>query len=362
MSLGELLKLVVFRFQILMMLTCSIAGLHVPDVAAAESASPLQDQLVYHIQRIKKEMKPLNLSQVPSLSASEKIYLAYYGIHFNDIKHYLGTFKSGPYRLTAHVLMPPDAKATIFLLHGYLDHAGILKNLIRLCVQQQLAVAMYDLPGHGLSGGDSCSINDFYDYVSVFKDFIEQYRAFFPNPHHFAGHSTGSAIALDYMHRVASKNFDKLVYIAPLVRSAYWRISKANHYLAKPFVDSVPRVFFDNTSNPQFNEFIRDDPLQCTDIPLKWVEALFAWNERVEAYKPISHPVLILQGREDTVVDWQYNIPFQKRKNDLITVKWFGNGRHHLLNEAQPLREEVLKTIGNYLQLSETESNLSESQ
>jgi len=361
MGFGDLFKWVVVRFQVVAMLTCGITALHVPDVEATESSSELQDQLVYHIQRIKKELKPLNLSHVPSLSASEKIYLAYYGIYFDDIKHYMGTFTSGPYRLSAHVLMPHDAKATIFLLHGYLDHTGILKNLIHLCVQQQLAVAMYDLPGHGLSDGDSCSINDFYDYVSVFKDFIEKYRAFLPNPHHFVGHSTGSAIAFDYMHRVAGKNFDKLIYIAPLVRSAYWTISKANHYLAKPFIDSVPRGFFDNTSNPQFNEFIREDPLQCADIPLKWVEALFAWNERVEAYKPISHPVLILQGREDTVVDWQYNIPFQKRKNDLITVKWFGNGRHHLLNESEALREEVLKTIGNYLQLSGTEFNLPES-
>ena len=350
MAFYGLLKLVVLRFQVLMMLAFGIAGFHVLNGNAAETSPQPEDPLVYHIDQTKRELEPLNLAQAPALTASAEIYLTNYGIHFKDIKHYLGTFKSGSYRLSAHVLIPSNAKATIFVLHGYLDHIGTLKNLIRLCVQEQFAVAMYDLPGHGLSDGVSCSINDFSEYVSVFRDFIELCRPYLPQPYHFVGHSTGCAIAFDYMHRVSDKNFDKVVFIAPLVRSAYWTLSKANHYLAKPFIDSVPRVFFDNTSDPDFNAFIRNDPLQCTEIPLRWVEALFVWNEHVEAYKPISHPILILQGSEDTVVDWQFNIPFNKRKNDSVTVKWFEKGKHHLLNERQAIRLEVLNTVRSYLQ------------
>jgi alpha-beta hydrolase superfamily lysophospholipase len=115
-------------------------------------------------------------------------------------------------------------------------------------------------------------------------------------------------------------------------------------------MDTVPRVFFDSSSDPEFNRFIQNDPLQCQEIPLKWVEALFAWNESIEQIKPILHPVILLQGRQDTVVDWEFNITFLQQKNNMAQVKWFPNGRHHLLNETKTIRAEVLKAIGNYFQ------------
>jgi alpha-beta hydrolase superfamily lysophospholipase len=102
--------------------------------------------------------------------------------------------------------------------------------------------------------------------------------------------------------------------------------------------------------------------LQCKEIPLRWIEALFAWNERVEGLRPISQPVLILQGTEDTVVDWEHNIVFLQQKNNLAKVKWFQNGKHHLLNETQVIREEVLKTIRDYFQSHVSETNISETE
>ena len=331
---------------------------HVPCFAQQPSLQNANG-LVYHLNLVKKDMKPLNLSHPSALSSSARKYLQHYGIYFDDIPQYLGTFQSGGYDLSAHIFLPPQATATVFLLHGYCDHSGILKNLIRLLVDQRLAVAVYDLPGHGLSGGQACWIDDFNTYVDIFSDFFELCRPHLPQPYHFAGHSTGCAIAFDFMHHIAADRFDKVVFVAPLVRSAYWTLSKAHHYLAKPFMETIPRVFFDSSSAPEINRFIQNDPLQCREIPMKWVEALYAWNERVEHLTPISHPVLILQGTEDTVVDWEYNIGFLEQKNNLAEVKWFQNGKHHLLNETRAIREEVLETISEYFQ-SGNESNVPE--
>jgi alpha-beta hydrolase superfamily lysophospholipase len=326
----------------------------------AQQLSPFNEKgLNYHLNQVRKEMKPLNLSQPSILSTSARKYLQFYGIYFEDIPQYLGTFQSGGYDLSAHVFLPPHASATVFLLHGYCDHSGILKNLIRLLLDQGLAVAVYDLPGHGLSGGQACLIDDFNTYVDIFSEFIEICRPQLPQPYHFVGHSTGCAIVFDYMHRISADQFDKVVFVAPLVRSAYWTLSKAHHYLAKPFMEILPRVFFDSSADPDFNRFIQNDPLQCQEIPLKWVEALFAWNERVEQLPSISYPVLILQGKQDTVVDWEFNIVFLQKKNNSAQVKWYQNGRHHLLNESLVIREEVLKTIRDYLQTG-TGSKVSE--
>ena len=334
-------------------LLCIVLTFIGASVCVAQQESPGNTNgLDFHLGQLKKEMKPLNLSKPPFLSSSARRYLQHYGIYFDDIPQYLGTFQSGNYILCAHLFIPPKAVATVFLLHGYLDHSGMLRNLIRLLVNQGLAVAVYDLPGHGLSGGEACTIDDFSTYVDIFSDFIDLCRSYLPQPYHFAGHSTGCSIALDFIHRISADRFDKIVFIAPLVRSAYWNLSKAHHYLTKSFMETIPRIFFDNSSDPEFNRFIQNDPLQCRAIPLKWIEALFAWNERIEKMEPISHPVLILQGSEDTVVDWEFNIVFLKQKNDLARVKWFQNGRHNLINETATIREEVLKTISSYFRLA----------
>jgi alpha-beta hydrolase superfamily lysophospholipase len=351
-----------FRVLLPVIFSVAVAGFPSTESKAAEISAVQEDQLDFHFEQTRKGLRPLKLTEVPTMTASAKIYLTYYGILFKGIRHYLGTFTSGSFDLAAHVFLPSDAKATVFVLHGYLDHTGILKHLIDLCIRQGYAVAVYDLPGHGLSSGASCSIDDFSEYVSVFDDFLKMCRSQLPGPYYFVGHSTGGAIAIDYLHRVNSKAFDKVIYIAPLVRSAYWKISKAHHYLAKPFIETVPRVFFNNSSDPQFNRFLRDDPLQCKKIPLKWVEALFAWNERVEGLRPISQPVLILQGTEDTVVDWEHNIVFLQQKNSLTKVKWFQNGKHHLLNETQVIREQVLKAVRDHFQSNDSEPNVSETE
>jgi alpha-beta hydrolase superfamily lysophospholipase len=362
MALKGYLKFVIFGILFPVIFGVAVAGFPPTGSEAAETSTATEDQLAFHLEQTQKGLRPLKLAEAPAMTASAKIYITFYGISFKGIRHYLGTFTSGSYDLVAHVFLPSDAKATVFLLHGYLDHTGILKHLIDLCIRQRYAVAIYDLPGHGLSSGASCSIDDFSEYVSVFDDFMKMCRSRLPGPYYFAGHSTGAAIAIDYLHRVNPKAFDKVIYIAPLVRSAYWKISKAHHYLAKPFIETVPRVFFENSSDPQFNRFLKDDPLQCKEIPLKWIEALFAWNERVEGLRPISQPVLILQGTEDTVVDWEHNIVFLQQKNNLAKVKWFQNGKHHLLNETQVIREEVLKTIRDYFQSHVSETNISETE
>ena len=354
--------MVIFRILFPLIFSVALAGFLCRANAAAETSKPPEDQFAFHLEQTKKGLRPLKLTEAPVVTASAKIYFTFYGISFKGIRHYLGTFSSGSYDLAAQIFLPPDARATVFLLHGYLDHSGNLKHLIDLCLRQRYAVAVYDLPGHGLSGGASCSIDDFSEYVSVLDDFLRMCRSHLPGPYYFVGHSTGSAIGIDYLHRVNPKAFDRVVYVAPLVRSAYWTISKAHHYLAKPFIETVPRVFFDNSSDPKFNRFLKDDPLQCKEIPLKWIAALFAWNERVERLQPISRPVLILQGTEDTVVDWEYNIVFLQQKNNLAKVKWLPKGKHHLLNETQIIREEVLKAVRDYFQSSLSEPNNSGSE
>ncbi len=303
-----------------------------------------------NIDQVKKEMKPLNFLQDPLHTPSEISYFRYYGFDFKETRHFWGTFNTGDKKIAAHIFIPADPKGSVFLLHGFFDHTGIMKNLIRHCLDRQYAVAVYDLPGHGFSSGEDLLINDFSEYVFVLEDFLKICRYYLPRPFHLIGHSTGGAIAFEYMNSTDNIVFEKVIFIAPLIHFTSWNITKVGYFFAKPFAKSLPRKFRDNSSDSVFLEKYRNDPLRPARFPLKWLDAIYRWDGRIKGYKPVSKPVFVIQGTDDRVVDWKYNIPFLEKKLSKMKVKWIQNARHQLLNENESVKSEVLEIIIEYLE------------
>jgi alpha-beta hydrolase superfamily lysophospholipase len=316
--------------------------------AADPAALMLTDDL---IRQVKEDMPPLVLSGNQGPSPATVAFFQYYDIQYEHLPHYFGTFQSDGWTIAAHVFYPLPANGTVFLLHGYFDHTGILKNLIRRCLDIGYAVACFDLPGHGLSSGEKAGVTDFSEYVAVFKEFLRICSPYLPQPYHLISHSTGSAVALEFISQNRSQDpkFDKIILLAPLIHHSYHRITRAQYFLIKPFVESFPRRFHRNSSDPAFVQWVRQDPLQGNRIPISWLEALYSWNERFEKYGRANTPLMVVQGTSDSVVDWRYNIALLKEKYSALTVKWIENGRHQLLNESYSIREEVLRSISSYL-------------
>jgi len=313
---------------------------------AAVMAEPFEKVL----DRLRNNIAPLDLNPRPQPSPDAVSYFQYYGIDYKDAAHYFGCFESSGYRLAAHVFMPDNSKGTVFLMHGYLDHSGLMKNIIALLLGMQFSVATYDLPGHGLSSGERMAIDDFSAYASVFNDFIRLFAPLLPKPQHLIGHSTGCAIAYEYLHQHAIHHFDRIIFLAPLVHPKHWWMSKAGYWLADPFVDKIPRKIKENTSDQNYLEFLARDPLQSQSIPLKWVKAMYAWEDRIQGYPKIDQPLCIVQGEEDTVVDWRYNISFLKDKIGPIRIKLIPGAKHQLINERIDLRSKAFYEIRIYLE------------
>lgn len=303
------------------------------------------------IRQVKKEIPPLDLSKKPNPSPATVSFFQYYDIYYEHLPHYFGKFYSDEYSIAAHIFAPLKAHGTVFLLHGYFDHTGILKNLIRYCLDGGLAVACFDLPGHGFSSGHPGAIADFYQYVSVLENFTEICSLRLPEPYYLIGHSLGGAIALEYIFNGNSQGpgFKKIILLAPLIHYSYYQISRLQYPLLKSFVENIPRGTPGNSSDPVFVDWLRQDPLQGRQIPIDWLHALYEWNDRMENYGPVSTPLLVIQGTRDSVVDWRYNIKLLQEKCNFLTVKWIEKGRHQLLNESRHLREEVLLAISSYL-------------
>ena len=337
-SLGSLIMLV----GVMVFFVCCTGT---ESASAHEKQNPVEAEL----RQVRQEIRPLDFSSEPAHPPAVIAYFKYYGLHSESVRHHFGSFDSGGYTLAAHVFQPRNPKGTVFLLHGYFDHTGMLKNLIRDGLDRNLAVAVYDLPGHGLSSGARTSVNDFSEYVAVLEDFIRLCQDL-PRPWHLISHSTGSAITLEYLfiareHQV----FDKIIFLAPLVRFAHWKLARLAYHLTKPFVKTVPRKIRATSSDPDFVEFLKNDPLQARQLPIRWLNALYAWEKGISDNAPVSAPVLILQGTQDTVVDWKYNLSFLKKKINSPEIRRIENARHQLLNESEQIRSEVFRQIGSYL-------------
>jgi len=321
----------------------------VPDCNADERSTPSNGNGL-NVGAIRMQLPPLDLSQAHSQPEAIGAYRRFYRLDFENIRHYIGRFMSGEMAIAGQVFLPHRPVGTFFLMHGYFDHTGTLRNLIAACLEKGFAVAVFDLPGHGLSSGDRGAIDDFSQYASVLREFINAYAEDLPKPFHLTAHSTGCAGAYEYMNHATTIVFERIVFLAPLVRHAHWRISSIGYHLAKPFADTLPTMNRRNSSDEAFLEFTRNDPLRNSHLSIRFLDALHEWNRSIQHYKIISKPVLVIQGTDDGVVDWKYNVDFLQSKIIGMAVELVDAAKHQLINENQQLRQRVFDRLFEYVE------------
>lgn len=286
----------------------------------------------------------------PDLTA----YLAYYGIEFQTefpaLQHALGWFPAARERIAAHVFRLPASSGTVFILHGYYDHLGLYSHLIRWCLQRNLSVVGWDLPGHGLSTGPRASIDSFADYVEVLETALGHATEALPQPFHIMGQSTGGAITMDFLlgggFRAADCPFEQVVLLAPLVRPARWPQARVAFHMLSPFLRHTRRTFSRNSSDEAFLHFLKnEDPLQQHTLPTQWVRAMREWMGRMLAFEPTDLSPLVIQGEQDGTVDWRFNLPVICEKFHEPELLMLPEGKHHLANESEAIRLQYFRAI-----------------
>jgi alpha-beta hydrolase superfamily lysophospholipase len=301
-------------------------------------------------------------------------YLKFYGLDIAAAGHEFVQFKSNSFELAGHIFIPLETdrsqrpsgvedsssltgfkpktyKATVIIIHGYLNHCGLLAKLIKYLVEAGFAVAVFDLPGHGLSSGQPTAIDDFSQYSDSLNDFVKIIRPKLNGPYHVIGHSTGAAIILEYLLEGGGDGFDKVILAAPLERTDWWLLEKIGFSISRYFSRFVPRVFRKVSSDKDFLRFVQyQDPLQAKKISLSWVEAMFKWDQRIANAKTSARPILVIQGLKDNIINWRHNIRFIQSKFKNTEVELIENCRHELFNESEKIRKEVFSQIRNYLE------------
>jgi alpha-beta hydrolase superfamily lysophospholipase len=307
----------------------------------------------FNPQALRHALPALDAHSVDPALAS--IWRRFYQIDFAqqhaDLDCRLGVVEVAGYRIAMQVWRPPQALATLIVLHGYYDHMGLYGHVYDWALKQGYAVLCCDLPGHGLSSGARVSINSFQEYQQVLQALLAKAAQLrLPKPWHLLGQSTGGAIALDYiLAQQPLTAFGETILLAPLVRPRAWQQSKLLYQLVKPFRSSVPRTFSDNSNDPEFVKFVRKDPLQAQILPTAWVGALAQWIPHIEQAKPSARSPIIVQGAADMTVDWQYNLNILTEKFSEPRILLLPEARHHLANEQVDIREQYFKFIGEQL-------------
>ena len=292
----------------------------------------------FHPDSLRNSLQALAAQQ--PLSTEACAYQRFYQLDL-PVHSWLGRFRAAGFDIVAQVWTPPQPVATLFLMHGFYDHMGLYRHALQWALSQGFAVISCDLPGHGLSSGERASIADFCDYQTVLDAlFAEAAGLQLPKPWHLLGQSTGGAIIVDHLlHRGAqSPAQGQVMLMAPLVRPWAWGWSKLSYRLLNPFVNGIARRFSENTNDPAFMPFLVADPLQPRRLPTAWVGALVQWVRRIERAPGSMREVLIVQGENDTTVDWRYNLSVLHTKFASVQVLQVPGARHHLVNELPEIR------------------------
>ncbi|MDP2139501.1 MAG: alpha/beta hydrolase [Gammaproteobacteria bacterium] len=287
-------------------------------------------------------------------------YLNHYGLNADSLFlrqssrniHQFGYFPCAGFRIACHYFSPPpeEVSGTAFIVHGYYDHAGLYGHLIEYCLSKNLAVVIFDLPGHGLSTGEVARIDSFGQYREVFSACLRLAKtAGLKTPWRVLGQSTGAAIVMDTCLATCEESLDRfesITLLAPLVRPQGWLRGSLVHSLLEPFVETVARKFVDNSNDEEFLRFQREsDPLQSKVLSARWVGALKQWLVEFEKYSPCPVRISVVQGAEDTTVDWRYNLKAIERKFPNVTTYMIAEARHHLANESADIRERLYSIL-----------------
>lgn len=293
---------------------------------------------------------PLYAAEEPP-SAALLEFCRFYGLDFAlsdpGLRHRAGLISSGNFQLMTHLWSRPGARANLLLLHGYFDHTGLYDKLIAYGLSRNCNVLIFDLPGHGLSSGEPAVIDDFADYGNAIADVLKAVSL--PElPLLVLGQSTGCAALAEFARRNPWP-FARAALLAPLVRPAGWTSVRLGHLLLHRFTDSLARKFNANSSDASFLDFVQRDPLQCLRVSLRWIGALKRWLAGLSLEDLGVGPVLVVQGRKDGTVDWQYNMDAIARLYPGTRIHYLPDAGHQLANESSAIREQYYQVLDEHL-------------
>ena len=280
-----------------------------------------------------------------------------------------------------------EVKAVLQVTHGMTEHMGRYESFAEFLCPMGIAVAGFDLRGHGKNPGDAeiasfgegcwaAAIED----MRLFYELLEQ--RFAGVPHYMLGFSLGSFLLREYLTKYPREGEVDGAIIMGTGHQPGWLLTImmgiVNGQIKKAGFDKTTdlvRQLSFGTYNQKFkpNRTAADwlcadkmeldkylaDPLVRKDISagLFW-ELLGSMKRTGSTFEydgwDTSLPILLISGQEDPVGDGGKGVQaiynrMKKTGMENVTLKLFPGARHDLLHEEKSGAEEARRYIANWI-------------
>ena len=292
-------------------------------------------------------------------------------------------------RLPARLWLPEgEVKAVLQITHGMTEHMGRYEALAEYLVPMGIAVAGFDLRGHGQNPGDAqvasfgeCGWMASIEDMRLFYGWLKQR---FPDARHYMmGFSLGSFLLREYLTRYPGKGELAGAIILGTGHQPGWLLAimmgMVKGQIKKSGFDKTTdlvRQLSFGTYNQKFkpNRTVADwlcadeeeldrylaDPLVRQDISAGLFWELLGSMKRTGSAGEYDGwdnklPILLMSGQEDPVGNGGKGVlaiynRMRKSGMEHATLKLFPGARHDLLHEEQNGAEAARKYIGEWLQ------------
>jgi lysophospholipase len=209
------------------------------------------------------------------------------------------------------VFLPADPKTLVVVTFGYFENMKRYREVIERWNARGLAVAIYDLRGHGVSEGRRGFISRFDDYVDDLQALLDELAKASAlqklGPPVLFGHSLGGLISIHGALRARS-SLAGLALSSPYLGLAR-KVPAFKLIPGRILSRFAPTISMpagvrgqDCTRSADIAEAYEDDPMNFKNANVRWfTETTRAQNEAQERAPEITIPVLCVQGAADKI-------------------------------------------------------------
>jgi acylglycerol lipase len=245
----------------------------------------------------------------------------------------------------------------LIVTHGLGEHLERHDYMLKV-FSQNFNIALYDLRGHGKSGGKRAYVEDFNYYLRDLQAVINYLRKDFSMTNYtLFGHSMGGLITAAYLQNMASKDFypSKVFLSSPVV---------AGTGIAGSLFNMAPMMIFDGLvklptlplsgmldlkklshDNRVYESYIKDELNHLSVHSKLFFEMLKMSREVFSRPLRAECPLFASVGTGDGLVNSKLLINYFTKVEKSAQLKVIQDGYHELHNEIEKYRKPYLNFL-----------------
>lgn len=245
----------------------------------------------------------------------------------------------------------------LIVTHGLGEHSGRHEHMLKL-FSQNFNIAIYDLRGHGKSGGKRAYVDDFQFFLRDLQAVVDYLKMDFSmTSYTLFGHSMGGLITAAYLQNLAPHDFypEKVFLSSPAVAASG---------LLGPLFSNSPKFMLEGLSKIPtipiqgildlkklshdgrvYESYIKDELCLLKIHSKLFFELLKTARDTFSRPLRAECPLYVSIGTDDALVNSKLVLNYFKNVEKNAQVKAFDGGYHELHNEVEKYKKPFLNFL-----------------